>query len=603
MVHLETFCDSSIQAFVEQGRSWITEHGPHKDDWDELGLRSDPTILRIAPGTILYQRTPDNRFVAGADSQSRKTDVVQVYSLAELGRDKEKKSTEQVVDKLYQQNVNWWHVGSAEARGNPIDGWVREFNHPGGGLVTREFAQKWIDFRCIEESHDPAHTIFATTDGWVDYASNADVADTASRSKLSPLMLKVYDAVFTKGDGSHAADELCSLSKTERGGYPWLMHAASRLIVKHESEWANPSKWKRLVAALEKQTGSRPQYEEEQKRIDRLAWWDAVKAGVPGFPGPDVFHINPISLIANFDTNADACCCGCCLEDDFQVTRMGSNYGPIYWGLRPMEKATALANMESAGDISESEHRILIAMSENEGKLDTVHSYDSEILTAGAMQKTINPTGGGEFPAQVAQFRVSDGKCYRELFEQCGWTVEGSGSASIMYYSHPIFTDGEKITGKILKRVIRNGCGEHNFRKKIKNVPLAAIVRAISSEPYERRQLMDFVVRLRDVVLPTTPPKYNQSVGEYFLSDLGRATALDQSVNRPGCVGRDIGKALDAFFERHPSISRNPNEWGESHSSYELEILEIYGPGREMARVGGVNVAPARYSALKSSLV
>ncbi|CAN0626531.1 putative chitinase [Burkholderia multivorans] len=78
------------------------------------------------------------------------------------------------------------------------------------------------------------------------------------------------------------------------------MQAASRLIVKHESEWANPAKWKPLIAELEKQTGPKPQHEEEQKRIERLAWWDEVKAGVSGFPGPDVHHVNPIAIAANF---------------------------------------------------------------------------------------------------------------------------------------------------------------------------------------------------------------------------------------------------------------------------------------------------------------
>ncbi|MGU7839186.1 glycoside hydrolase family 19 protein [Burkholderia sp. AW33-5] len=78
------------------------------------------------------------------------------------------------------------------------------------------------------------------------------------------------------------------------------MQAASRLIVKHESEWANPSKWTQLIAELEKKTGSKPQHGEEQKRIEKLAWWNDVKAGVPGFPAPEVFHIHPIGLAANF---------------------------------------------------------------------------------------------------------------------------------------------------------------------------------------------------------------------------------------------------------------------------------------------------------------
>jgi predicted chitinase len=299
MAHIEVFCDDGIQVFLEQGRAWVNQHGPQKEDWTALGLPPEPTILRIAPGTVLYQRTKGDKFVPGADPQARKTDAVQVYSLAELARDSNRRVPEKHPNPDPGYPVNWWHVEGVNALGQPIDGWVCDFNFS-GGRVTREFAQKWIDFECLEDTHDPAHTIFATTRKWADYASGADVADLASRSNISPLMLKVYDALFKKGDGKQAADELCTLSQTERGGYPWLMQAASRLIVKHESEWANPSKWKQLTAELEKQTGPKSQHAQEQKRIEKLAWWDEVKARVPGFPGPDVFHIHAVGLSANF---------------------------------------------------------------------------------------------------------------------------------------------------------------------------------------------------------------------------------------------------------------------------------------------------------------
>ncbi|MCC8392452.1 glycoside hydrolase family 19 protein [Paraburkholderia sp. MMS20-SJTR3] len=309
MAHIEVFCDDSIQSFLEQGRAWVNQHGPHKEDWAALGLSPEPTILRIAPGTVLYQRTQDKRFVPGADPQSRKTDAVQVYSLAELARDPNRRVTEPHPNPNPGYPVNWWHVEGVNAQGQPIDGWVCDFNHA-SGRVTREFAQKWIDFECLSDDHDPAHTIFATTRKWVDYAGGAEVAEPASRSNLSPLMVTVYDALFKKGDGKQAADELCTLAQTERGGYPWLMQAASRLIVRHESEWANPSKWKQLVTELEKQTGAKPQHEEEQKRIETLAWWDEVKAAVPGFPGPEIFHIHPIALGSNF-VNKNLVCKQC----------------------------------------------------------------------------------------------------------------------------------------------------------------------------------------------------------------------------------------------------------------------------------------------------
>ena len=113
---------------------------------------------------------------------------------------------------------------------------------------------------------------------------------------------------------------------------------------------------------------------------------------------------------------------------------------------------------------------------------------------------------------------------------------------------------------------------------------------------------MDFIDRLRNVVFPIAPPHYDHPVSEYFISDLGRATALDQSVNRPAHVGRDIGKTFDKFFARHPTITKNPNEWGESSSAYEHKILEINGLALEMAKINGAIVVSAKYSSIKSGL-
>ena len=299
MAHIEVFCDDDIQSFLEQGRAWVNQHGPRKEDWTALGLPSEPTILRIAPGTVLYQRTRDNKFVPGAEPQLRKTDTVQVYSLAELARDSNRRVAEKHPNPDPGYPVNWWHVEGVNAQGRPIDGWVCDFNHA-SGRVTREFAQKWVDFECLADVHDPAHTIFATTQEWAKWARGAEVADLASRSKLSPLMIKVYDALFTQGDGRQAVRELRTLSQAERGGHPWLMQAASRLIVKHESEWANPSKWRLLIVELEKRTGPQPQHDEEQKRIEKLTWWDEVETAVPGFPRPGVFHFSPLGLVGNF---------------------------------------------------------------------------------------------------------------------------------------------------------------------------------------------------------------------------------------------------------------------------------------------------------------
>jgi hypothetical protein len=175
---------------------------------------------------------------------------------------------------------------------------VREQNHA-GGKVTREFACKWVDFEIHEEAHDPMHTMFATPKAYLDYWLDADEPDVPALAKLSPLAGKVYRSVFTTGSGSHAADELRKASRD-----PWLQLRLSRLIVKHESEWANPGKWKQLYEWIEQRTEHDPAHEEELKRIAKLVWWDAVTGKIEGFPASaDVFHIHPVGLVGNFRHN------------------------------------------------------------------------------------------------------------------------------------------------------------------------------------------------------------------------------------------------------------------------------------------------------------
>ncbi|MBP0630869.1 glycoside hydrolase family 19 protein [Cupriavidus sp. AcVe19-1a] len=287
MVHIEMFCSDGIKAFIENGRSWVRENGHKPKSWEQMGLPSEPTILRIGKNTRLYKEA----FHEGRDAPV--TDVIQVLSFAELAKHPENKRIENTPGDG--EKLPWWRIDSADVHGHDISGWVRQENFA-GGRVTREFAQSWIDFDAsFEDAHDPAHSMFATTKAYVDYHIGADVPEHEALAKLSPLMGKVYRAIYPRGDGSQAADQMRVADDD-----PWRALRLSRLIIKHDSEWANPAKWKQLIEAIERETGPKPQHEGEQKRIEKLVWWDDVKAGVSDLPGSDVFHIHPIGLLGNF---------------------------------------------------------------------------------------------------------------------------------------------------------------------------------------------------------------------------------------------------------------------------------------------------------------
>lgn len=293
MVHIEVFCDGSVKQFIDAGRAWVNANGANANRWSQLGLPADPAILRVGKGTKLAP----GHGQPGADATI--TDVVQVCGFSTLPQDAAHLFTETTAGTDGQKR-RWWKVDSANARRNAITGWVREQSFA-GGRVTREFSQSWVDFECHDEDHDPTHTIFASTSDYVNYSRNSGAPGLGSISKLSPLMSALYRALYPNGDGVDAVGELRGAGQNPpESAFPWVGFRASRLIPKHESEWANPAKWHALVSAIEEHSGPQPEHEEEKKRIAKLVWWDEAKAGVQGFPDPDVFHIHPIALVGNF---------------------------------------------------------------------------------------------------------------------------------------------------------------------------------------------------------------------------------------------------------------------------------------------------------------
>lgn len=291
--------------------------------------------------------------------------------------------------------------------------------------------------------------------------------------------------------------------------------------------------------------------------------------------------------------------CDCGKKFTITCTRYSGEYGPAYWGTKKLENYADWDTLISDNKITAEEKAILVGMSENEGKLDSVQSYDWDlsgekmILTAGAMQKTVDHTGKGEFTTQVEEFKTQYPEKYEELFVSCGWTVD----SGILYYKDPADSKAEKITGNTLSTKIRENCKESLFGKAVESKPLQPIVNAVIDKTFQEKQVLDFIKRLKEVVMPIIPTGYSYQLSDYLKSKLGKATALDHHINRPGFVKDDFGAALNRFFakkdaqtdkenknkkegEKSEKISRNPGEWGNMHSTYEQEILDDYGNKR-----------------------
>jgi hypothetical protein len=301
------------------------------------------------------------------------------------------------------------------------------------------------------------------------------------------------------------------------------------------------------------------------------------------------------------------CDCGKRYRKDIACTKYGkSTYGPVYWGTLPLGDYTKWADLVANNTVTEDEKNILIAMSENEGKLDAVQSYDSEIITAGAMQKTINPEGYGELPIQMWEFKTLHPEKYACYVENCKWLIEeekterknAAGVVISTTLKYKASYDG--VTAAALKAKIRAGFEASKYGSKVECKPMEPIINLMKDDDYQIKQIKDFIKRLNSA-LDKTPTGYSYKISDFVKSNLGKATVLDHDVNRPGHVANCFGEALDGFFKANSKVSKNPADWDTKFADYETKILEIYGPLRGTGSYSMTN-ASKRYTDLKAKL-
>ncbi|KAA6172930.1 calcium-binding protein [Pseudomonas veronii] len=269
-------------------------------------------------------------------------------------------------------------------------------------------------------------------------------------------------------------------------------------------------------------------------------------------------------------------------------------YGPVYHGTKKLNRFSGWDDLISKGKATSDEKAIVIAMSSNEGAMDAVQAWDWQTFSAGAMQKTVTPEGYGELPKQISEFKLENRVLFSEIFAKCGWSIRQESNGARIYYSSGE-TENEEITGNALYEFIKKGFGQTDSGFPKKSEALASIASAMLHEEFQKKQVVDFIARMR-VALSKSPLGYANPVSDFFQSRLGRALVLDHDVNAPANVSRSLKSAIDVLRSRHPELSLDPSQWGDSRLKYEEELITIYGPARNM------NSPSERYSHLRGLL-
>lgn len=485
------------------------------------------------------------------------------------------------------------NLNAAYYQVRPEGGWmaaasvkkVAQYDLASLGFITLDKAPESFDL--IDGIHHPDNVVKGILSQLCTAAQNETDSSRAMNQYNYERLLKQID---TNNDGQYSEQEYLQAVHN-----PTYRDHLYRIIVKHPSEWyygKDDVYWQTYLDTLKDDPSLVAWKTYTESFIEKMKWMKQV-AGMVGEP----WHMHPILFLSYF-TSAK-CDCEQLYADKFKVAKYGEQYGPVYWGATGLSAYSRWDNLISSGEISADEKTILIAMSQNEGNMDAIQSYDSEVITAGAMQKTVKDTEGlegkGELSTQFAKFRDKWPELYQQYAVSCGWSVEGGGSNAVIYYTDVTLTNGGKITSTPLKNLIRQGCNEQTYRQVVHNKPLAALLKVMLQPEYLDIQIVDFVERLHSAEGKVVSSS-GMKICDYVKSNFGRAVVLDHSVNRPGFVVPDFKKALDNFHVNNPSISLEPATWGSSHSANESKLLDEYKLTRRMTD------STARFNALKTRL-
>ncbi len=342
-------------------------------------------------------------------------------------------------------------------------------------------------------------------------------------------------------------------------------------IVQHESEWHDKAESKSIFDTLLQMFQERDlelpfKLEHEKQRVNQLIWMQDVGIGKHVWSWWPVFNYEKINI------------CNC-KNIKVNVTKYNGILGPVVWGNLSLNSVeSAWLEMKKNNLVTDEEVTIIKGMSKNEGNLDAVQSYDSELITAGAMQKTTKLNGKGELTTQIIKFKELHENLYKDIFESHGWIIEND----TLLFQHSNFNNGVQLQGNDLRRQLRSPCSSKSIGDVIECYPIASLSCAVSNAKFIEMQLSDFVTRLR-FVKNLFIPNYNIKISDLFTLKLGLACCLDHHINRPAYVIHDLKSALDVFFLKYDSISSDFNSWkNEEHLLYQREILNIYGNNRRM---------------------
>ena len=197
---------------------------------------------------------------------------------------------------------------------------------------------------------------------------------------------------------------------------------------------------------------------------------------------------------------------------------------------------------------------VIAAVSQNEGKLEAINTWDDAFMTFGVFQWT---AGGGELGALLDRVKREAPASFKKLFGDHGLDVGKVAAGPGITPTAPISLDGEALDTAAKKERLRTLDWAFRFWSAGHDDAVRTI---------EIKQAMDRVQIFYKSPQHKIGAKF---VASYVSSEVGVALLLDQHVNRPGHVPKTLAQALAAIT---PSVA-DPAGWTDDD---ERELLHAY---------------------------
>ncbi len=212
-------------------------------------------------------------------------------------------------------------------------------------------------------------------------------------------------------------------------------------------------------------------------------------------------------------------------------------------------------------NLTDSEVNVILAISENEGNMDAVNTWDNQFISFGMLQWTAGGPGKpGELPALLQIIKVRYPDDFQHYWAQFGLDVVDV-SPKTGWFSYR----GKKLVSAADKAMLREHIWAYRFARAGADIEVRAA------------QILHAINRIKQFYFVKSSQLDGYALADLITSEYGVALQLDNHVSRPGYVRSCVAEALNRNNLTAADMSAGGNEEEQLVIKNYLDIRETYG--------------------------